>query len=152
MFGPAPMAELPAAGGPPEFILPVNGLLLVGYSEAADVFYETLREWRFHPGIDIQGEEGDPVGAAADGVVAEILENAPRNMGLTVVLEHPDGYMTVYSSLTAAAPLEIGQRVSAGDIIGTIGSSAIAEAAHPPHLHFEIHKDGVPVDPMDYFP
>jgi murein DD-endopeptidase MepM/ murein hydrolase activator NlpD len=91
-----------------------------------------------------------PVRAAADGVVADVLENAPRNMGITVIIEHSGGYKTVYSNLSGELTADIGRVVEAGDVIGAVGNSAIAESAMQPHLHFEIHKNGEPVDPGDY--
>jgi murein DD-endopeptidase MepM/ murein hydrolase activator NlpD len=132
--------------------MPVNGQVIVDYSESADVFYEALREWRYHPGLDIEANAGALVFAAADGIVVDVIDNAPRNMGITVVIEHSGGYRTVYSNLSGDLTATIGKTVKAGDTIGAVGSSSIAESALPPHLHFEIHKNGEPVDPWDYLP
>jgi murein DD-endopeptidase MepM/ murein hydrolase activator NlpD len=132
--------------------MPVNGDVLVPFSDSANVFFEALREWRFHPGIDIETSIGALVKAAADGVVTEVLENAPRNMGVSVIIEHSGGYKTAYSNLSPTVIAAVGDTVTAGDTIGSVGSTSMAEAALPPHLHFEIIKDGEHVDPLDYLP
>ena len=70
----------PEAPDQPEkqtFSHPIRGEITVGYSDSADVFFEALREWRFHPGVDIEANAGTPVAAAAAGIVVEVLENAP---------------------------------------------------------------------------
>lgn len=143
----------PPADAEPVFFMPVNGaLLLTPYSESADVFYEYLREWRYHPGIDFETNAGALVQCAADGVVKEVIESAARNMGVTIVIEHAGGFETVYSNLMSAVKVTAGQEVDAGDIIAGVGDTAVSELALPPHLHFEILKDGEPVDPMEYLP
>jgi murein DD-endopeptidase MepM/ murein hydrolase activator NlpD len=142
----------PPANVSPSFFPPVSGEVIVGFSESADVFYEALREWRYHPGIDIETNMGALVQSAADGVIKEIHDNAPRNMGATVVIQHSGGYQTVYSNLSSTVSAVVGNAVKAGDTIGAVGDTSIAESALPPHLHFEIWKDGEPVDPADYLP
>lgn len=145
-------SQQPAAATEPTFYPPVNGSMLIGYSESADVFFESLREWRYHPGVDIETNAGALIQASADGVVSEILESAPRSMGATIVIEHSGGYTTVYSNLTGTMSVTVGKVVKAGDTIGAVGDTSFAENALPPHLHFEILKDGEPVDPMEFLP
>ncbi|MCL1806715.1 MAG: peptidoglycan DD-metalloendopeptidase family protein [Oscillospiraceae bacterium] len=142
----------PASDAVPSFYPPVNGDMIVGYSESADVFYEALREWRYHPGVDIETNAGALVQAAADGIIIDVIENAPRSMGATVIIEHSGGFVSVYSNLSSTITATVGKSVKAGDTIASIGHSSISEQALPPHLHFEILKDGEPVDPMDYLP
>jgi murein DD-endopeptidase MepM/ murein hydrolase activator NlpD len=142
----------PAVAAKPDFYPPVNGDILVGFSESADVFFEALREWRYHPGVDIETNAGALVQAAADGVVKEVIDSAARNMGASIVIEHSGGYTTVYSNLSPASTVTEGKSVKAGDTIGAVGETAVAEQALPPHLHFEILKDGEPVDPTEYLP
>jgi murein DD-endopeptidase MepM/ murein hydrolase activator NlpD len=149
---PAPSPRQSAADTAPTFYPPVSGELLIHYSESADVFFEALREWRYHPGVDIETGSGALVRAAADGVIKDVVENAPRNMGATIVIEHSGGYTTVYSNLSSTQTVTVGKAVKAGDTIGAVGETALSEQALPPHLHFEILKDGEPVDPMDYLP
>jgi murein DD-endopeptidase MepM/ murein hydrolase activator NlpD len=145
-------SEVPAAQEP-TFFLPVSaGTILTPYSESADVFYEYLREWRYHPGIDLETNAGALVQSAADGVVKEVIESADRNMGVTVVVKHGADFETVYSNLMDMVKVTAGQTVAAGETIAAVGDTAVSELALPAHLHFEILRDGVPVDPADYLP
>ena len=70
-------------------------------------------------------------------------------MGTTVTLEHDGGYQTTYAGLQENPTVEVGDCVSAGQIIGTVGT-APAEAAQGPHLHFSVEKDGDAVDPETF--
>ena len=97
-----------------------------------------------HNGIDIDGEEGEPVYASADGIVESAGDNGPH--GLQIVIRHNDRYATVYSHL-GAIRVEAGQAVKQGEPIGEIGSSGRSTG---PHLHYEILLDGVQVDPQDF--
>ena len=71
-------------------------------------------------------------------------------MGVTVTLSHEDGYHTRYANLQPEVPVRPGDAVSAGQIIGAVGSSAAAEANQPPHLHFSVAQNGDAVDPAEY--
>ena len=71
-------------------------------------------------------------------------------MGTTVVIDHGDGCQTTYANLQAQPAVEAGDTVSAGQIIGTVGSTAAAESAQAPHLHFAVAKDGDAVDPEEF--
>lgn len=97
-----------------------------------------------HNGLDIDGKTGDPVYAAADGIVVEAGWNGPH--GRQVIIEHNERYTTVYSHLGKWL-VESGQFVHQGDLIGEIGSSGRSTG---PHLHYEILLDGEQVDPRDY--
>ena len=88
------------------------------------------------------------VSSAADGVVSKIKSD-PR-YGLTVIIEHNNGYETVYANLLTAEFVVEGEEVKAGQTIGTIGNSASFEIADDYHLHFEILKDGEYIDPSKY--
>ena len=71
-------------------------------------------------------------------------------MGTTVVLTHDGGYDTIYSNLQSVPTVEIGDYVTAGQVIGSVGKTALSESSEPPHLHFGVTKDGEYVDPADY--
>lgn len=70
-------------------------------------------------------------------------------MGTTVVLEHDGGYETTYANLQSKPTVETGDSVSAGQIIGAVGTTAAAESGAP-HLHFAVSRDGKAVDPRAY--
>ena len=87
--------------------------------------------------------------SAADGVVKSIV-NDPR-YGLTVVIEHDEGYETVYSNLLTAEFIVVGEEVTQGQTIGTAGNTAAFESGMESHVHFELLKDGEYLNPTIYF-
>ena len=71
-------------------------------------------------------------------------------MGTTVTVEHDGGYQTTYANLQTDPPVEAGDIVSAGQIIGAVGATAAAESAQGPHLHFSVSKYGEAIDPHEF--
>ena len=132
----------------PEFIMPVEGEILREYAKDSLVYSTTLDEWITHNGIDIAANKTTVVKASADGTVKSI-KNDPR-YGLTVVIEHVNGYETVYSNLLTAEFIEEGENVKQGQTIGTVGNTATFEIADESHLHFEILKNSEYIDPELY--
>lgn len=132
----------------PEFKMPVEGEILRAYAKDNLVYSATLDEWVTHNGIDIAAEKTTVVKSAADGTVKSI-KNDPR-YGLTVVIEHQNGFSSVYSNLLTAEFVEEGEEIKQGDTIGTVGNTATFEIADESHLHFEILKDSQNVDPELY--
>ncbi|HHY79163.1 MAG TPA: peptidoglycan DD-metalloendopeptidase family protein, partial [Thermoanaerobacter sp.] len=98
----------------------------------------------FHPGIDFGLPFDTPVKAAADGVV--VLAGSYGGYGTAVVIEHTGGISTIYGHLSEAK-VEKGQVVKGGDVIGLSGNTGRSTG---PHLHFEVRKNGEPVDPAGY--
>lgn len=132
----------------PEFVIPVEGEILREYAKENLVYSPTLDEWITHNGIDIVAEKTTVVKASAEGTVKSI-KNDPR-YGLTVVIEHVNGFSSVYSNLLTAEFIEEGEKVEQGQTIGTVGNTATFEIADESHLHFEILKDDASVDPELY--
>ena len=118
-------------------------LLTASYGMRIHPFYKTLQS---HQGVDYTIPEGSSVFATADGVVRDV---ATRNSthGLTVVIDHGNGYETSYSHLLAVN-VRRGQEVRRGDIIGLSGNTGLSIA---PHLHYEVRHNGMRVDPIHYF-
>lgn len=133
---------------PLEFVYPVEGEILKSFAMENLVFSETLQEWVVHKGIDIKAPRTTIVKAAEEGTVKSI-KNDPR-YGLTVIMEHREGYKTIYSNLLTTEFVTEGEAVTKGQSIGTVGNSAAFEIADEPHLHFEMLKDDVTVDPTLY--
>ena len=127
---------------------PVEGEEVMGYSMEALSYNQTTRDWRVHNGVDIAAEAGTEVVAAADGEVYTIYED--DSMGVTVVIRHTGGYNTKYSSLSEDLAVSVGDRVTMGQTIGTVGTSALMENALGDHVHFTVTKDDEPVDPMEF--
>ena len=135
----------------PDFALPVSGALSKKHSVDTQVFSPTLNEYRVHLGIDIATEEAAPVCAMAAGTVAQIWEDPM--MGWSVALSHTGDCVTVYKNLSKqlADGIKVGAEVQAGQLLGSVGDSAMIEIAEEPHLHMEMTVKGLQVDPLDYF-
>lgn len=131
------------------FVKPCDGFITVGHSVDMPVYSPTLGDYRTHSGVDIAADMGAIVKAVKGGVVTKIYSD--DLYGSCLELETPDGYTFVYSNLTPALSegIEEGIAVSTGTIIGSVGDSAILEAAQESHLHFELRKDGASIDPED---
>ena len=112
------------------------------------LYSNTLNEWTTHLGIDIKADKTTVVKAAYEGTV-ESIKNDPR-YGLTVIIEHDDGFKTVYSNLLTSEFVVEGEKVKTGQTIGTVGNTATFESKDESHLHFEILKDNEKVDPTLY--
>ena len=131
-----------------QFIFPVEGQVIKEFAKDNLIYSETLEEWITHTGIDIKTDRTTIVKSVADGTVKSI-KNDPR-YGLTVTIEHADGYTSVYSSLLTAEFVKEGEKVTQGQTIGTVGNSAVFEVAEDNHLHFELLKDGSNINPEIY--
>lgn len=97
-------------------------------------------------GIDISGALGDPITAAADGLV-KYSGNGVRGLGNLIIVEHQNGFITAYAH-NRALLVKTGQNVKRGAKIAELGQSDTTS----PRLHFEIRRQGTPVDPMQYLP
>ncbi|MEE0915509.1 MAG: peptidoglycan DD-metalloendopeptidase family protein [Alistipes sp.] len=118
-------------------------LLTAGYGMLMHPFYRTLQS---HQGIDYTIPEGESIFATADGVVKDVLGKTSTS-GITVVIDHGNGYTTSYSHLQKAK-VKKREKVRRGDIIALSGNSGLSLS---PHLHYEVRYEGVRVDPVHYF-
>lgn len=132
----------------PIFSLPIDGELLKEFAKDNLVYSETLKEWTTHLGIDIKAEKATVVKAAADGTV-KYIKNDPR-YGLSIIIEHSNGFQTLYANLLTTEFVSEGELVKAGQTIATVGESGVYEIVDESHLHFEIIKDNENVNPLDY--
>jgi murein DD-endopeptidase MepM/ murein hydrolase activator NlpD len=137
--------------GLPSFTLPVSGTLTNKHDPELQVFSPTMQDYRVHLGIDIQTAENAPVYAAADGTVSKIWVDTL--MGYCVAVKHSGNCVTVYKNLAANLPEGIaeGTSVRSGQLIATVGNSAMVEVADEPHLHFEMTVSDLAVNPLEYF-
>ncbi len=132
----------------PEFKSPVDGEIMKDYAKDNLVYSETLKEWVTHTALDIKADKTTVVKAAADGTVTAI-KNDPR-YGTTVIIEHTNGFETRYANLLTAEFVNVGEKVTCGQTIGTVGNTASFEILDDYHLHFEILKNGEFLDPKIY--
>ncbi len=123
--------------------LPVSGPIEItsSFGPRVDPF---LKRLAMHVGVDIRGQSGDPVRAAAAGTV--IYAERHRAYGLMVEIDHGNGLTTRYAHLSAILVKE-GAKLAAGTTLGKIGSTGRSTA---PHLHFEVRVNGDAVDPRRY--
>ena len=119
----------------------------IGYSDAELVFNPTQGHWATHQGVDLIAEAGTAVKCSFDGTVKTVTDDSFH--GTTVVISHDGGYETTYKLLDEVS-LKVGDKVAEGDTIGTVSGDALAEMAQGAHLHLELSKDGVLVDPTAY--
>jgi LysM repeat protein len=129
---------LPDASAEIRFFWPLQGKVSSSFGQ---------RNGRPHEGIDITAPLGTDIKAAADGVVAR-SGWGPGDYGKTVVITHKDGFETLYGHNSYNLASE-GARVTAGQVIGRVGRTGNATGNH---VHFEIRKDGVPVNPLFFLP
>ncbi len=136
---------------PSKFILPVTGILSKKHDTELQVYSTTMKDYRIHSGIDIVTNEGAPVYAAADGVVSQVWSDPL--MGNCIALSHSGECYTVYKNLSEnnVEGIEVGANVKEGQLIASVGSTAMIEIAEEPHLHFEMSVGGKAVDPLEYF-
>lgn len=130
------------------FEKPVEGEIVRDFAVDNLIYSNTLQEWTTHTGIDIKADKTTVVKSAEEGIV-KTIKNDPR-YGLTVIIEHENGFQTVYSNLLTSEFVVEGEKVEKGQSLGTVGNTAAFEIADDAHLHFEILKDSIQVDPNIY--
>lgn len=123
--------------GPMDFIWPVTGEVISPFG---------MRNGDIHKGIDISSPSGAEIKAAKDGEV--IYSQKMRGFGNVIIIDHKDGFTTVYAH-NSVNLVKQGDEVKQGEVIGKVGATGNATCFH---LHFEIRKDGISLDPSLYLP
>lgn len=112
-------------------------------------YNQTLNVYHEHAGLDFSAAAGTNVLAAEDGVVESIYKE-DLLLGTEIVILHDDGLRSVYRFVTETEGLKAGAKVKKGDVIAMVAEATGNEYKDGAHLHFEIRKDGVCVDPTEY--
>lgn len=122
-------------------IMPTAGWLSSPYAMRTDPF---TGNWQMHWGIDISTNEGNPIVATADGIVIKVQKD--KYLGNNVTISHGNGITTVYGHMKDMKTRVVreGQSVKRGEVIGYVGQTGKAVG---PHVHYEVHRDGKPVNP-----
>jgi murein DD-endopeptidase MepM/ murein hydrolase activator NlpD len=123
-------------------IMPTTGWLSSQFSLSR--FHPILHENRPHEGIDLSAPMGAPIVAPASGRVISV-GNEP-GYGNTFQIDHGNGIVTKYAHCSRIV-VHVGQHVTRGQLIATVGNTGLATG---PHLHYEVHVNGKPVDPLKY--
>jgi len=114
-----------------------------GYGWRNDPFTKARK---FHKGMDFTAPQGTPIYAAGDGVVLR-ADGRATGYGRHVRIDHGFGYVTLYGHMTQFV-VKRKQKVKRGDLIGYVGSTGRSEA---PHLHYEVRKNGRPINPINFY-
>lgn len=114
-----------------------------GFGYRIDPVYKTVK---YHAGLDFSAPQGTPIYATANGVV-RVAGNLGNGFGNHVVINHGYGYETLYGHMFRIK-VKNGTRVKRGEIVGWVGSTGKSTG---PHCHYEVHKNGRPLDPVYFF-
>jgi murein DD-endopeptidase MepM/ murein hydrolase activator NlpD len=114
-----------------------------GFGYRSDPFTKIRK---FHKGMDFSAKQGTPIYATGDGVV-KAADASLSGYGNHIEITHGYGYLTLYAHLSKYN-VRAGQKVKRGDVIGYVGSTGRSEA---PHLHYEVHKNGEVVNPLNFY-
>ncbi len=104
---------------------------------------------KFHYGLDFTAPTGTPIYSTGDGVISyaiPVTDRASQGYGNVVIIDHGYGYKTLYGHMLKFN-VKVGEKVKRGQIIGYVGSTGLSTG---PHLHYEVMKDGVKVNPINY--
>ena len=133
------------------FICPVGykSDIVIRNDNRGDGLFASARSGRrIHKGLDLLADVGTQVLAAKSGKVVSATQN--KGMGKYVIIQHRDNIITIYGHLDNIF-VRKNDYVRQGQVIGSVGKTGNARAKDMlPHLHFEIRKDGVPRDPLEY--
>ena len=114
-----------------------------GYGMRIHPIYKTQK---FHDGMDFTAKIGTPIYATGDGKIAKVERNA-RGYGNHLIIDHGFGYKTLYAHMSKFK-VTIGQKVNRGDVIGYVGNTGLSSG---PHLHYEVHKNGEKINPVNFY-
>ena len=130
-----------------KFYAPCNdGKVSRNYADTTLVWSPTLKQYSTHLALDFTSEDKN-VYASCDGTVQEVGYNSLD--GYYVILSHKEGYVTKYLSLDAESTLKQGATVKQGQLLGKMSTTQGSESLDGDHVHFEVLKDGVNVNPLE---
>ena len=127
---------------------PMQGDVIIDFSMDSTVYFATLDQYKYNPAIIIAGNVNDKVYSAARGQIQGIENDEVT--GCTVTVNLGDGYQAIYGQLKELN-FEVGDYVEAGHVIGYISEPTKYYSVEGSNLYFELLKDGVPVNPVEYF-
>lgn len=131
------------------FVVPIKDATIAKDYSASELQYnDTLKQWEIHKAIDFVAGEDKNVYAVTDGTVSNVYTNYLE--GTVIEISHKNGLVSVYKSLNKDVTVSVGDKVSAGQVIGNIAESMAQELKTGAHLHFEMLKEGAKVNPHNY--
>jgi murein DD-endopeptidase MepM/ murein hydrolase activator NlpD len=108
-------------------------------------YHPILKYRKFHAGMDFSAKVGTPIYATGDGKVIKVIRSS--SYGKYIVIDHGFGYETLYAHLNEFK-VKKGDKVKRGEIIGLVGNTGMSSG---PHLHYEVHKNGKVVNPVNFY-
>lgn len=131
------------------YIVPIkNATIQKDYSGTELQFNDTMKQWEMHKAIDFVAGDDTNVFAVTDGTVSNVYTNYLE--GTVVEITHKNGLVSIYKSLAEKLSVAKGDKVSAGQVIGTASATMSQELNSGNHLHFEMKLNGAKVDPNNY--
>ena len=131
------------------FTQPLDGITDRGFDDAEPQYFAQSNTWQVHLGIDLMAEAGTVVAACAPGKVKSVGEDG--ELGLCVLIDHENGYESLYAGLSSASYVKAGDPVARGQTIGHVGNGVLSESDAQSHLHLEARQNGRPIDPLNLF-
>ncbi len=125
--------------------MPAAGKVIAEFSNKTPVLFERFGDWRTHNGIDIEAEVGEDVYVCESGVIEKIYRN---NLGGCVLVDHKNGYKSLYANLGQIDLVAVGDEVYTGETIGRAGEASLGDLSAVPHVHFELYYEGKAIDPL----
>ena len=127
---------------------PKEGDVILDYSMDATVYFATLEQYKYNPAVIIAGEVNDKVYSVAKGKVIDISSNEVT--GCTMTVDLGDGYRAIYGQLKEPN-FKVGDYVESGHVLGYVAEPTKYFAVEGSNLYFALEKDGVPIDPVEFF-
>lgn len=131
------------------FVVPMkNATIVKDYSGSELQYNATLKQWEIHKAIDFAASDDTNVYAISEGTISNVYTNYLE--GTVIEIAHSNGLVSIYKSLNKDVNVKTGDKVKAGDIIGSVSESMAQELNTGAHLHLEMKLDGKKVDPNNY--
>lgn len=143
--------EAPATAKPsskPLWSPPVRGEIIWGFAMDQLIYSRTLKQWMTHAGVDVASPKGTEVYAVFGGTVEAVYED--DLLGICVEITGDNGFSALYANLKEEPPVSEGDKINSNALVGYVGDTAVSECGDKSHVHFEVRKDGVCVDPAKY--
>lgn len=129
-------------------IWPMKGNVILNYSMDSTVYFATLEQYKYNPAVIIAGEVNDKVYSVAKGKVTDVSTNEVT--GCTMTVDLGDGYEAIYGQLKELK-FAVGDYVESGHVLGFVAEPTKYFSVEGSNLYFALQKDGVPVDPVEFF-
>ena len=139
-----------ANAAPEGWIWPVAGEIVLDFAPEHLVWNVTMADWRTHAGVDLAASMGTRVLAVSGGTVTAVGED--DLLGTYVAVDHGGGIESFYANLASTPAVQEGDTVKMGDVLGSVGDTALGEIGEEAHLHFAMRCDGESADPAEYLP